>query len=145
MLFGEKKKINFLIENELKSMPYSKNVKELFSAEELMDIENVADKVKKRLKTINENLSSKDKGKLNFTYEDMRKYFYAIMLEYMGEKLLEVLKKAYAFSFGYDRDKIDDLIDQTQKDVEEAKKNGPEYRELISKTIDKIVAKKKKR
>jgi len=145
MLFGEKKKIDFLIENELKALPYSGKVQELFSTDELMEIENAADKVKKRLKTINENLSSKEKEKRNFTYKDMSRYFYTIMLAYMGEKLLELLKKEHDISVGYDRDAIDNLIDRTQEDVAKARKNAPEYKEMISKTIDEIVAKKKKR
>lgn len=144
MLFGEKKKIDFLIENELKALPYSGKVQELFSADELMEIENAADKVKKRLKTINENLSSKEKEKRNFTYKDMSRYFYTIMLAYMGEKLLELLKKEHDISGGYDREAIDNLIDRTQEDVAKARKNAPEYKEMISKTIDEIVAKKKR-
>ena len=145
MLIGEKKKIDFLIDNDLKIFPYSQSVAKLFSMDELYEFENIAYKIKERLKTINENLSKKEKEIKRFTYEDMKKYYYTLMLEYYGAKLVGRLGKKYEVSVGYFRERIDDLRIKEEKAYEEAKINGPEYRKMIDEIINDIVNKKKKR
>jgi len=143
MLFGEKKKIDFLIENDLMALSYSEVVVNLFTIAELMEFEIVADKIKARFKTINKNLSSKEKEVKKFTYEDMKKYFRTIMLEYYGDKLIEKLEAKCNESVGRDRERLEDSLEHEKKVVKVAKINAPKYRKKITEVIEQIVIKKK--
>lgn len=143
MLSKEKKTINFLIENELEGFPYGETFRALFSAEEIEIIEQAADRIKNKFKIINENLTKDQKFLKRVTYEHMKIYFNAIMLEFYGEKLVERAEKNFSNLTGFEKKKMDEFIAIKKAELKDAKRDFVKYRVIIRGTISEIVEKKK--
>jgi len=116
------------IDNELPDFPFAKGLKKAFSKKELEKMEKEAKKIKEGLKIINE--------KNEMTFEDMKKCYTTIMNELFGDLALKKAYKIKNMAVGLERDYIWDLINRMEKDIEIAKKQGPEYRDFIIKSLD---------
>ena len=143
MLFGEKKKINFLIENELEGFCQFFPINTWFSAQEIEIIESAADRLKTKLKTINENLTKSQKEDYGFTYENMKEYFEVIMLDFYIDDLIKKGTAIIKTLDGYSRDKYQEILNKRRAEREDIRKKSIKYRGMIKGVLERIVEEKK--
>ena len=112
-----------LINTKLDGFAYPDGIRHCCNAREIEFITLVGNKYKEELKILNRNS--------NLTFEEIEKCYHILMDSSFGEKIIEKAEIAYEKAWEYEKEEIENFIEDIRANIEYSKKHLEEYKKMI--------------